>query len=74
MFIRIMESAKSLEDLAFKFCASWDTYLFISRKIVILFYQFLFVNQLFFSVFNRSFAKDNRFGLERVYGIGLEHV
>lgn len=32
MFIRVMESSGSLEESARYFCASWDTFLFLSRK------------------------------------------
>lgn len=32
MFIRVLESADSLEQSARYFSASWDTYLFLTRK------------------------------------------
>lgn len=32
MFIRVLESADSLEQSAKNLCASWDTYLFLSCK------------------------------------------
>lgn len=38
MFIRIMQTTDSLQDSARLFCASWDTYFFISCKLL-LFYK-----------------------------------